>query len=55
MYLSNIILAPAETRGSIIAVFKQYINVYTTRESLSKLMSNKKVMIVSIILASVFR
>ena len=37
--LSNIILAPNETRGSIISVFLQQIRLFVSRESLTKMMS----------------
>ena len=39
IHLSSIISAPAETKGSILSVFKQCIKIFTSRESLSKLMS----------------
>ena len=39
MYLSPVVLAPSETAGSILAVFKQKIKLLTSRESLSKMMS----------------
>ena len=38
--LASIVLAPTETKGSILAVFKQNIRLYVVRELLSKLMSN---------------
>jgi type IV secretion system protein VirD4 len=40
MYLQGTVLAPKETKGSIISVFSQSIRLFTTRESLSKLMEN---------------
>ena len=39
MYLSSIVLAPTETKGSILSVFMQNIKMFATRESLSNLMS----------------
>ena len=47
-YLSSIVLAPKETKGSIISVFSQSIRYFTTRESLSKLMSKTNINIESI-------
>ena len=38
--LSNTILAPTETRGSIISVFVQNIRLFASRESLLKLLSS---------------
>ncbi len=38
--LSNIVLAPNETRGSIISVFVQNIRLFVSRESLLKLLSS---------------
>ena len=38
-YLASIVLAPTETKGSIISVFSQSIRLFTTREQLSELMS----------------
>ena len=38
--LSNIILAPNETKGSIISVFIQNIRLFVTRESLLKMLSS---------------
>ena len=37
--ISGILLAPPETRGSIIAVFNQKIKLYISRESLSNMLS----------------
>ncbi len=37
--LAGTLLAPNETRGSILSVFKQKIKTYVTREKLSKMMS----------------
>ena len=39
IHLSNIIMAPSETRGSIVSVFIQQIKAFVTRESLLKMMS----------------
>jgi len=39
-YLSSILMAPTETKGSIISVFKQKYNLYASRESLNKMLSN---------------
>ncbi len=39
-YLSSIVLAPIETKGSILAVFNQSIKLFTTRENLLQLLSN---------------
>ena len=39
-YLSQILLAPTETKGGIISVFKQKFNLISTRENLSKMLSN---------------
>lgn len=38
-YLSGVIFAPSETKGSIISVFKQYIRLFITREGLTKIMT----------------
>ncbi len=38
-YLSGILFAPKETKGSIISVFRQEVNLYASRENLSKLLS----------------
>ena len=39
-YLSPIVDAPSETKGSIISVFKQKITLVTSRDSLTKLLCN---------------
>lgn len=39
-YLSQILLAPTDTKGGIISTFKQKFNLISTRESLSKMLSN---------------
>lgn len=39
IYLSGILNAPAETKGSILSVFFQKLNLYICREDLSKLLS----------------
>lgn len=39
-YLSPILYAPKETCGSIISVFKQKMGLFTSREAVSKLLSN---------------
>lgn len=39
MYLSGTLKAPKETKGSIISVFNQKINLYTCRENLANLLS----------------
>lgn len=38
-YLASIVLAPPETKGSIISVFSQKIKQFTTRESITKVLS----------------
>ena len=38
-YLSGILFAPTETKASILSVFKQYIRLFASRESLTKLMT----------------
>ncbi len=38
--LSNVVLAPSETRGSIIAVFVQNMRLFVSRENLLKLLSS---------------
>lgn len=42
-YLSQIIDAPGDTRGSIISVFKQKLTVIISRESISKLLCNNNI------------
>ena len=42
-YLSPIIDAPKDTRGSIISVFKQKLAIIISRESLSKLLCNNNI------------
>jgi len=42
-YLSPIIDAPNETRGSIVSVFKQKITVITSREAITKLLCNNNI------------
>ena len=42
-YLSPIIDAPMETKGSIISVFKQKIGIITSRDSITKLMCNNNI------------
>lgn len=37
--LSPVVLSPNETKGSVLAVFKQSMRLFTSREELSKLMS----------------
>lgn len=39
-YLSGILMAPPETKGSIISVFKQKYNLYASREGLNRILSN---------------
>ena len=41
MNLASIILAPSETKGSIVSVFGQNLRVFTAKEQLSKLLSTK--------------
>ena len=48
-YLSGILMAPADTKGSILAVFKQKFNKYVSREKLSNLLSNSSFDIKNII------
>ena len=47
-YLSPIVDAPVETKGSILAVFKQKISFITSRDSISTLMCNNNVDLESI-------
>lgn len=37
---SGTIMAPSETKGSIISVFKQKIKLFATRENLSEMLSH---------------
>ena len=39
IYLSNIVLAPPETKGSILAVFIQNIKLFVSKEALPKMLS----------------
>ncbi len=43
IYLSGILEAPNETKGSIIAVFKQRIKLFTTKEGLSRILCNNNI------------
>ena len=42
-YLSTIVDAPQDTRGSILSVFRQKISLITSRSSLTKLLSNNNI------------
>ena len=43
IYLSGIFEAPNETKGSILAVFKQRTKLYTVKEGLSKVLCNNNI------------
>ena len=47
-YLSSIVKAPTDTKGSIIAVFKQRIRLFTSRDTINKIFSNNDIDLSSI-------
>ena len=45
---SSTIMAPSETKGSILAVFKQKVKLFASRENLSEMLSHSEVDLESI-------